>query len=278
MKAYRTISLFLLLLLTLGMSAGAANRQAPYLPGMEEYEEIGALLPEIVPELNGILEEEGYLVRITPQDIPLAEGYPIYLNENYFSPEIASPADFLSLVEAQERYVWKLPVDLGGEVMLVGLGKGYPVRKGIDDPAIVSEIEEKAGKWSLATVEFVTRSDLLPQRVRDAGIDADQVFFVHGPTGSSLLMAVCLKDGAFQEVLSFADAEISGAHQSFVSKAGEHYSYQGLQASAGALIDEINHTDAFAEYSPTALILLGMAAILFFLKKKSRKTHHATQI
>ena len=77
---------------------------------------------------------------------------------------------------------------------------------------------------------------------------------------------------------SFADAEISGAHQSFVSKAGEHYSYQGLQASAGALIDEINHTDAFAEYSPTALILLGMAAILFFLKKKSRKTHHATQI
>ncbi len=162
--------------------------------------------------------------------------------------------------------------------MLVGLGKGYPVRKGIDDPAIVSEIEEKAGKWSLATVEFVTRSDLLPQRVRDAGIDADQVFFVHGPTGSSLLMAVCLKDGAFQEVLSFADAEISGAHQSFVSKAGEHYSYQGLQASAGALIDEINHTDAFAEYSPTALILLGMAAILFFLKKKSRKTHHATQI
>lgn len=56
MKAYRTISLFLLLLLTLGMSAGAANRQAPL-----RTPKSAAHTSRLFPKPGSIILTKGYM-------------------------------------------------------------------------------------------------------------------------------------------------------------------------------------------------------------------------
>ena len=252
MKFLGRISLFFTLVFSLGFTAGAAYHNVSYLPEMGEYEEIKAVLPEMLSEINEIAEEEGYHQTVEAEDILLEEAYPIYLNENYFSPEIGTPEDLLSMIEQQEHYVWKLPVKLGSQVLLIGLGKGYPVREEVRksaSPEVIADIEKNEGKWHLTTVEFVPKAELYTQKVKNAGIDADQVVFVNGPTGSYIQMAICIDNDKFQDVLSLTSAEISrqtngmsGSENDILAfDDGAHYTYQELQESLGMVNDQIDN-------------------------------------
>lgn len=250
MNFLKRAGLFFILVFSLVFTAGAAHRNVSCLPEMEEYVEIKAALPEMLSEINEIADEEGYHQTIEAEDILLEEAYPIYLNENYFSPEIDTPEDLLSLIEKQEHYVWKLPVKLGSQVMLIGLGKGYPVREEVRksaSPEVIAGIEKNEGKWHLTTVEFVSESALYTQKVKNAGIDADQVIFVNGPTGSYIQMAICIDNGKFEDVLSLTSVEISRQTDGTPKRAddilsfsdGARYPYRELQESLGT-IDEGN--------------------------------------
>lgn len=282
MKFLGRIVLLIALFFSLGSTAGAAYRNVPYLPDMEEYEEIKAALQEMVPEVNEILKEEGYDKTVTAEDILLEEGYPIYLNENYFSPEIDTPEDLLSLIEKQEHYVWKLPVKLNNQVLLLGLGKGYPVREQAAASATaeqLAEIEKNVGKWHLTTVEFVQEAELYTQKIKDAGIDAEQVFFVNGPAGNYIQMAICIDNGKFQDVLSLTNAEISSQGNDVRAFAdGAHYTYRELQESLGMVAGkmgggngEIRVKDLTAGFGVVVI-----AALLFAFasaRKKYKEIH-----
>lgn len=277
MKLLRQISLLFVLGLAFILTAGAAYRNVSYLPDMEEYEEIKAVLPEMIPEVNEILKEEGYDKTIAAEDISLAEAYPIYLDENYFSPEIDTPEDLLSLIEKQEHYVWKLPVNMGNQTLLLGLGKGYPVRSGTASYVTgetLSELEENVGKWHLTTVEFVPESELYPQKVRNAGMKAEQVIFVNGLKGSNVQMAICIDNGNLGDVLSLTNAEINDQGNDTLSF-GEsvHYTYHELQESLGMLSDQMGGGNGVIRAKNWAAVLraAAIAALLFAFAAVWRK-------
>ncbi len=247
MKFLKYISVLLALVQTLVFTAGAINYSVSDLPSMEEYNEIKELLPEIIPELNEVLSEERYNKRIEIVDILLDEGYPIYINENYFSPDIKTPEDLLSLIDKQDHYVWKIPVDVDSQIMLIGLGKGYAVRDEIRKFAseeLIAELDENEGKWNLTTIEFVSKEDLYTHKLQDAKINAEQVVFVNGLTGINLQMAICIDNGELKNVLSLSDAEISyhtnerNSNHVLSFDDGAIYSYKALQESLGMIKDD----------------------------------------
>ena len=274
MNLLRQTGLLFVLAIAFVFAAGAAYRNVSYLPDMGEYEEIKAVLPEIIPKANEILKEEGYGKTIAAEDISLTEAYPIYLDENYFSPEIDTPEDLLFLIEKQEHYVWKLPVNSGNQTLLLGLGKGYPARSGAAAYLTadqLAEIDQNVGKWHLTTVEFVPQSELYTQKVKNAGMDAKQVVFVSGPTGSNVRMAICIDNGKFGDVLSLTNAEISSRGNDTLSFGdGVRYTYQELQKSLG--LAKYDGNDGSRVKTLTAgLGVAAIAVFLFALVKVRRK-------
>ncbi len=288
MKFLKYLSVLLALVQTLVFTAGAINYSVSDLPSMEEYNEIKELLPEIIPELNEVLSEEGYNKRIEIVDILLDEGYPIYINENYFSPDIKTPEDLLSLIDKQDHYVWKIPVDVDSQIMLIGLGKGYAVRDEVRKFAseeLIAELDENEGKWNLTTIEFVSKEDLYTHKLQDAKINAEQVVFVNGLTGINLQMAICIDNGEFKNVLSLSDAEISyhtnerNSNHVLSFDDGAIYSYKALQESLGMIKDDANNEVLNDANSLTAIgggtdyymdtknqtVALGVAAAVIFL-------------
>ena len=218
----------------------------------------------------------------------LDEGYPIYINENYFSPDIKTPEDLLSLIDKQDHYVWKIPVDVDSQIMLIGLGKGYAVRDEIRKFAseeLIAELDENEGKWNLTTIEFVSKEDLYTHKLQDAKINAEQVVFVNGLTGINLQMAICIDNGEFKNVLSLSDAEISyhtnerNSNHVLSFDDGAIYSYKALQESRGMIKDDANNEVLNDANSLTAIgggtdyymdtknqtVALGVAAAVIFL-------------
>lgn len=313
MKCLRLNVLILSILFSFCISANAlSDDRFVSLPETDEYEEISALIPTIIPELNAILQEEGF-AEIDASDINLADAYQFFVDENFFASDVTATDDFLNLIDDQEYYIWYIPIQVSeNEIMVVGLGKGHPLREdlvGQVPDALIEEIKSNVGKWSFVSAEFMSVGEDFASKAAGVNNTADQIILVNPLTGTSAHMAVYIEDNTISQVMMLSDAEISLSSsdaaaintlqddkpQELLFSEGEQYTFTQMQNLIGTLaLSEdgswgINSSGGASFIGQTestintygliiggVAVVIGSIALLYFKKYHKKCPRHKT--
>lgn len=122
MKTLQKIFVLLAVVLVLPGTSHAASDGLVRLSETGDYEPIQAEIPDLVPALNGLLQEEG-LPAIDEADIDLSKAYPFYPADGFFASEITTAEAFEAHIRAQKDFAWYVPVEVPGRLMIVGMAR-----------------------------------------------------------------------------------------------------------------------------------------------------------
>ncbi len=123
MKTLQKIFALLAVVLVLPSTSHAASDGLVRLSETGDYEPIQlAEIPDLVPALNGLLQGEG-LSAIDEADIDLSKAYPFYPADGFFASEITTAEAFEAQIRAQKDFVWYVPVEVPGRLMIVGMAQ-----------------------------------------------------------------------------------------------------------------------------------------------------------
>lgn len=220
----------------------------------EEFEE---LRPELIDRINSTLSNRG-LPSVGEEDVRLEDFFPYYMNARFFSPEIENAEDFINLIDAQEYYLWILPLQLGNYHVLEAVSRTHPVRKesrSFFTPEELEKLEAQEGKWGWAWAQYSEGVDNNWKAIALAQApDADQIFLVNGLATTNSVMAVCVKDGELTDVISLSEAmfqvresdaaalnsvcEIASQDGMIQLHRGDRFSYRELQQTLGRLVPD----------------------------------------
>lgn len=250
---------------------------------------LAGAVADAMPSLQSTAAEYG--VTLTEQDVDLSQAYPYYQSDDFFAEGIHSAEELDALVLAQQRYLWKLPIDLGEHTLVATFSIGYPLRTEAADFLTEQEIQEvrqNAGRWYLsASSVSADGGDHYAGQL--GAVEADEVILVNGVRYTLSPLAICIKDGRIQEAVALRDAVIPVETGSFFSrecteislKQGKSYSYEELQEAIGGL-EPVEHRfsltsgggayrKARPDYGMLPYCLAVSAAALAWLAHRKRK-------
>lgn len=260
LKTLQKIFALLAVVLVLPGTSHAASDGLVRLSETGDYEPIQAEIPDLVPALNGVLQEEG-LPAIDEADIDLSKAYPFYPADGFFASEITTAEAFEAQIRAQKDFVWYVPVEVPGRLMIVGMAR------------------EENGEWGCASVEFCDAGDSLADKVQRAGIEADRTYLVGALPGSGVVMAVCIRDGALAEVVCLTQAEITvegmddeSGVQTVTLEENQSWTYPQMQELlAHVKIEGLAEYDIRAAVAAAVALLIGAACVVIRIRKRRKQ-------